>query len=339
MKRILTLIIAITMFICVIPFYTNNVYAAVVPYSSLNLAASQFDIVASGSIKAMKVKGEWCYKFSKNGKVVYIKASAFKNSKLNNSTANVNKELTTQINKFKPSHSVAYLYKEKLTNAKDVYAGGCAVHRWRINKYVISETSTLYDLSLKCEVKDGVYFTYNDKVKRNGKTVVPSTANDYKNALKRYHNTIYNSAKKPVFCVNIDKPGSNRTYMSQYNMTGKGTWKVKAKPEWGDYVKVAYSSAKVVKSAVTGGPVTALKSVWGMAYKASNPRYTRGVYSSTREYYLSNVAKNKYCLKATFESPIVIKDRGTYFKTKVFFATPISKKNIKTVRTITFALK
>ena len=118
MKRILSLALAIILVLTMFPLSVLaadkvTVVRKIAMFdSNTSLNKEQYNLLATGTIGAKKVSGVWYYTFTKNGKALYVKTTAFSSS-VENNYSDTNKFLTEVLMNGKGGDTCRYIYKAR----------------------------------------------------------------------------------------------------------------------------------------------------------------------------------------------------------------------------------
>jgi hypothetical protein len=315
--------------------------------SATVLTYTQYDLLRTGQISAVKKNGIWYYQFKKNNDTLLVNTTAFSSS-VGNNYKSVNDSLTKGIMRTDGvAQKCSYAYKAR-TSTTSRRVNGRQVNglpTWTTTNTYETYISWLTiignrvgtEIDLECKKNGHVEFTFSDKVEDPVSFklgyATPTTSREYMSALKRNTTNGVSTKMVPTFELDITKPGTNCVKLNSCMYRGKGI--ADTKTPITDYIDVALATGAVVKDLYTGS--LSFKNLYklysqisGKMIKSSNE------YTSNQKTYLS--WNKKYTMKARFESPISLKVSNDYFRSEVRLSAKPSVSGTKTQMKVIFSV-
>ncbi len=332
MKKRLTAIILVLV-LTVLSFPVSASAASQTTISSFDKSTSltytQYDLLRTGKISAVKKGGVWYYQFTKNGNTLLVKTTAFSGA-VGNDYSRVNSELTKGVMRtdgtaqeykftFKARTSTRSTTVQQYTENRGKASFPASVTMKTYTTYFsyITLDSNRVDehVDLECKKNGHVQFVYNSMINmkyalKNGYKA-PSTANEYLLALSRVTSNSVPTKLVPTFEFDITCPGTNCVKLNSSMYRGKGI--ADTKTPVSKYIEVAVTAGSVVKDLATKS--LPFKNLFKLYSQADALKKSSDEYLSNKKTYLSKNGKS--ALKGKFTSPISLKKYNDYFRAEI----------------------
>lgn len=325
MKRIVAFVMMVCTFMITCMLFTPSVLAASSEtFDSLDISESAYyvmrDAMNKGNYNVKKMNGVWYYSFTSDSKTVYIKGSAFRGGNSGLSTVTqANSAISSAISKGQNSGDKVVIYRScsvaySSTHQTDIY-------KWDFTLYKLSAMNDNGGITFKLKRIS------NMRIDHQLKWRMRSSVLTFKDSSSKYtlNNGRSGSASfatlTPKFDVQITNPGTNKNYLSTYTIAGKG--KATTTKNIDKLIDVGFTTASVAAK-VYATKSLKIENLYKL-YKAANSMKSSSSEYLSREKYALTVG-NKYVLKSTFTSPIILRRNNDYFQVSIGLRTVIGPK-------------
>lgn len=346
-KRLLCLALCLLMLLSAFPlpaFAAENTVTINDFSAKTALTYDQYNALRTGKISAVQKNKVWYYQFKTDKITLLVKTSAFA-SPVGNDYTKVNSTLTAGVMSTTGVPKEArFVYKERAGTRKDARTLS-DVHSTYFSYVSVTASRVETEVDLICRKFAQVQFDYSEKVQSRwrggrdprGNSVVPETAKEYMQALKRSTSDSISTTITPRFTLTVTNPGSSETYLNSAMYRGKGEAKTSANVT--DYIDVAITTTKVASQISAGSvPYSDLYSLYKQVVKLKK---TSSEYLSNDKILLSKELNGKtaYCVGTRMDSPIDLRKYDDYFRAEVRLTADPATGGNATQMTVTFGAR
>lgn len=327
MKKIVAFVMMVCTFMTTCMVFTPSALAASSEtFNSLDITESAYyvmrDAMNKGNYNVKKINNVWYYSFTSGSKTVYIKGSAFRKENSGFSTVTLkraNSAISSSISKGQNSGDKVVIYRSRSvayssTHKTDIY-------KWDFTLYKLFAMNDNGGITFKLKRIS------NMRIDHQLKWRMRSSVLTFKDSTSKYtlnngrSGTASFATLTPKFDVQITNPGTNKNYLSTYTIAGKG--KATTTKNIDKLIDVGYTTASVAAQ-VYATKSLKISNLYSLYKAADSLKSSSSEYLSREKYSLT--VGNKYVLKSTFTSPIILRSTNDYFQVSIGLRTVIGAK-------------
>lgn len=325
MKRIVAFVMMVCTFMTTCMLFTPSVLAASSEtFDSLDISESAYyvmrDAMNKGNYNVKKMNGVWYYSFTSGSKTVYIKGSAFRGGNSGLSTVTrASSAISSAISKGQNSGDKAVIYRSCSVAYSSKHQTD--IYKWDFTLYKLSAMNDNGGITFKLKRIS------NMRIDHQLKWRMRSSVLTFKDSSSKYTLNGGSSGSAsfatltPKFDVQITNPGTNKNYLSTYTIAGKG--KATTTKNIDKLIDVGFTTASVAAK-VYATKSLKISNLYSLYKAADSLKSSSSEYLSREKYSLT--VGNKYVLKSTFTSPIILRSTNDYFQVSIGLRTVIGAK-------------